>query len=112
SRCWQLERARNLHERCLLGFAYGNASNAQKTAFLRRFGNVLTDLAQPTFECSGIAGRLGVDDHCCLSQYLDALALNLGGFAALELILQAIAGDSTPFGRPKIVYDGFDESVS
>ena len=44
------EGARDLRQRRLLGFAYCDTADPQKTALRRCFGNMLADLSKPTLE--------------------------------------------------------------
>jgi hypothetical protein len=45
SRCWKLERDRDLRERRLFGFAHLHAPNAKKATLLGCLSNVLADLS-------------------------------------------------------------------
>src|SRR5262245_61010968 len=109
--CRQFECTRDLVERCLLRFAYAHAADAKKSALLGGLGYVLADLAQPAVEGRCIAGRLGIDDRTSLPQRLDALGFDLGGLAACELLLQAVARGPSPFGSLKVGDDCFDQRV-
>src|SRR5262245_48411922 len=110
--CRQFERARDLIERCLFRFAHRDAADAKKSAFLGGLGNVLADLAQPAFEGRCIARRLAIDYRTSLPQRLDALGFDLGGLAACELLLQAVARGPSPLGSLKVGDHCFDQRVS
>src|SRR5262245_25189967 len=107
----QFECTRDLVERCLLCLAHCYAADAEKSALLGGFGNVLADLAQPALEGRGIAGRLGIDYRTSLPQRVNALGFDLGGLAACELLLQAVARGPSPFGSLKVGDDCFDQRV-
>src|SRR5215813_4563187 len=109
--CRQFERTRDLGERCLLRFAYAHAADAEKSALLGGLGNVLADLAQPALEGRCIPGRLGIDYRTSLPQRLDALGFDLGGLAACELLLEAVARGASPFGSLKVGDDCFDQRI-
>jgi hypothetical protein len=95
--CRQFERTRDLCKRCLLCFAYAHAADAKKSALLGCLGNVLANLAQPAFEGHCIAGRLGIDYRTSLPERLDAPGFDLGGLAARELLLEAVARGASCF---------------
>src|SRR5215813_290303 len=109
--CRQLERTRDLCERCLLRFGYAHAADAKKSALLGGLGNMLADLAQPAFEGRCIAGRLGIDYRTSLPQRLDALGFDLTRLAACELLLEAVARGASSFGSLEIGDDCFDQRV-
>src|SRR5262249_30181747 len=109
--CRQLERTRDLCERCLLRFAYAHAADAKKSALLGGLGNMLADLAQPALEGCCIAGRLGIDYRTSLPQRLDALGLDLTWLAACELLLEAVACGAPSFGSLEAGGDCFDQRV-
>src|SRR5215471_5587437 len=109
--CRQFERTRNLGERSFLRFAYAHAADAEKSALLGGLGNVLADLAQPALEGRCIAGRLGIDHRASLLQRLDALGFDLGGLAACELLLEAVARNATSVGSLEVGNDCFDQRV-
>src|SRR6516164_3013755 len=109
--CRQFERTRNLVERSLFRFAYAHAADAEKSAFLGGLGNVLADLAEPALEGRCIARRLGIDYRTSLPQRLDALGFDLGGLAACELFLQAVAGGASPGSSLEVGDDCFDQRV-
>src|SRR5262249_6339570 len=95
--CRQFEHTRNLCERCRLRLAHRHAADAEKSALLGGLRNVMADLAQPTLEGRCIPGRLGIDHRASLPQSLDALGFDLGGLAAGELLVQAVARGASPF---------------
>src|SRR5215813_4565505 len=109
--CRQFECTRDLVERCLLRFAYAHAADAKKSALLGGFGYVLADLAQPALEGCCIAGRLGIDYRTSLPQRLDALGFDLGGLAACELILEAVARSASSIRSLKVGDNCFDQRV-
>src|SRR5262245_25018924 len=97
SRC-EPQCTRDFGERCLLALTHRHAAKAEKSTLRGGLGNVLADLAQPALEGGCIARRLGVDYRSGLPQRLDALGLDLAGFAASKLFLQAVARDVSPIG--------------
>src|SRR5262249_25656003 len=109
--CRQFECTQDLSERCLLRLAHRDATNSEKSAFLGCLGNMLADLAQPALEGRCIAGRLGIDHRASLPQRLDALGCDLGGLAAGELLVQAVARDASPFGSLEVSDDCLDQRV-
>jgi hypothetical protein len=60
---------------------------------------------------SRIARRLGVDHRPSLPQRLNALGLDLGGLAAREWFLQAVARDASRLGGLEIGGDCLDERI-
>ena len=92
----QSKHARDLRERRLLRIAYKHAANAEKSSFLRCFGDILADFTEPALEGGRIVRRLAVNQRPRLPQGLDALGLELGGVPACELFPQAISGDALP----------------
>src|SRR5215472_11593744 len=109
--CRQFECTRNLIERRLLRFAYAHAADAKKSALLGGLRNVLADLAQPTLEGRCIAGRLGIDYRTSLPQRVNALGFDLGGLAACELLLEAVARNAPSVGSLEVGNDCFDQRV-
>ncbi len=111
SRC-QLESARYLRQRRLFRFADRHAANTEKSSTFRGcLRDVLADLSEPALEGRRIARCLGVDDGAGLAERLDTLSLDLGGLAARELFLDAVARRASPLAGLEIGYDGFDERV-
>src|SRR5436190_751569 len=75
-----------------------------------RANQPVINFGRPT-PISGCFGRcLDVDYRSGLAQYLDALVFYLSGLAALERILQSVAGGAA-FGSTEIGGDCLDECV-
>jgi hypothetical protein len=66
SRC-QLERSRNILKGRFFLVAYWPAASAKKATFFGCLGNLLTDLAQPSFKSPSIVGRFCINQRSSLS---------------------------------------------
>src|SRR4029079_5464208 len=109
SRCF--ERTRDFGQRCFLGFAYRHSTAKKSSTFVRRFGDVLADLLQPALIGCSIARCFCIDYGSGLTHRLDALILDLGSLASLELCLQRVTRCAS-VGRIEIVDNRFNKSVS
>src|SRR5262249_36528649 len=109
--CRQFERTRDLIKRSLFCLAHCYAADAEKSALLGGLGNVLADLAQPALEGHCIAGCLGIDYRTSLPQRVDALGFDLGGLAACELLLEAVARNAASVGSLEVGDDCLDQCV-
>src|SRR5215831_4115602 len=85
------QNARNLRERRLLGVAYLNAAESEKSTLARSIGDDLADVVHPGLEGRGIAGRLRIDQRRGRAQRVDGHALDLGRLLAQELRRQTVA---------------------